>query len=40
MKSNKEFVADIAKGNEALFKASQLNVADYFNRMPEERAEV
>ena len=38
MKSNKEFVADIAKGNEALFKASQLNVADYFNDMPNEEA--
>ena len=38
MKSNKEFVADIAKGNEALFKASQLNVADYFNDMPNQEA--
>ena len=36
MKSNKEFVADIAKGNEALFKASQLNVADYFNDVCDE----
>ena len=32
MKSNKEFVASIVEGNQALFKASQLNVAEYFNK--------
>ena len=38
MKSNKEFVASIVEGNQALFKASQLNVAEYFNNMPDEDA--
>lgn len=38
MKSAKEFVAEIVKGNEALFKASQLNVKDYFDSMPSQEA--
>ena len=36
MKSAKQFVADIVKGNEALFKASQLNVKDYFDSKPSQ----
>ena len=38
MKSSKEFVASIVEGNQAMFKASQLNVADYFNDMPDQEA--